>query len=214
MERLELLVPVLVVLALGTLFISLRQKEADCGCGLPTAQETGEYQENAPVAVFDNQPVASKMAELISGEVPVLGEALDERWIEVDLSDQKLYAHNGDKIDYEFLISGGKWAPTPTGEYRIWIKLRYTKMSGGRKENNTYYYLPNVPFTQYFYKGYGIHGAYWHNNFGQPMSHGCINMAIPDAEKLFYWTSPPVVEGKGTVYPTKDNPGTRVVIHG
>ena len=86
-------------------------------------------------------------------------------------------------------------------------------MEGGKKENNTYYYLPNVPYTQYFYKGYGVHGAYWHNNFGQPMSHGCINMAIPDAEKLFYWTSPLVDQGQGIVYASKDSPGTKVVIH-
>jgi lipoprotein-anchoring transpeptidase ErfK/SrfK len=111
------------------------------------------------------------------------------------------------------LVSAGKWAPTPTGDFRIWIKLRYTLMHGGSKELHTYYYLPNVPYTQYFYKGFGLHGAYWHNNFGQPMSHGCVNLSIPDAEKLFYWTSPVLPEGKNQVTPTKDNPGTRVVIH-
>jgi lipoprotein-anchoring transpeptidase ErfK/SrfK len=39
----------------------------------------------------------------------------------------------------------------------------------------------------YFYKGYGLHGTYWHNNFGTPMSHGCVNLSIPDAEWLYYW---------------------------
>jgi len=73
--------------------------------------------------------------------------------------------------------------------------------------------LPNVPYTQYFYKGYGVHGAYGHNNFGYPMSHGCINMAIPDAEKLFYWTSPLLSQGKSVAYSSKEEPGTRVVIH-
>lgn len=217
------LVPVLFLLALGILFVSgqaAKNKEAACGCGIPGPEATGEYQEDEKMATFNDQPVEYKMAKLIPSEEAlkqqegaVLGAQTDERWIEIDLSDQRLYAHNGDNIDYEFLVSSGKWAPTPTGEFRIWIKLRYTLMHGGTKEKHTYYYLPNVPYTQYFYNAYGLHGTYWHNNFGHPMSHGCVNLATPDAEKLFYWTSPMVFEGKGVAYPSKDNPGTRVVIH-
>jgi len=195
-------------------------KETSCGCGPPQTEATGEFQNNAPQAIFNNQPVDYKLAELIPNpeflkekEGAVLGAATDERWIEVDLSDQKLYAHNGDKIAFEFLVSSGKWAPTPTGEFRIWTKLRYTKMEGGDKNKHTYYNLPNVPYTQYFYKGYGIHGTYWHNNFGQPMSHGCINLSIPDAEKLFYWTSPEIPQGKSIAYSSKEEPGTKVIIH-
>ena len=51
------------------------------------------------------------------------------------------------------------------------------------------YYLPDVPFTMYYYKGYGIHAATWHNNFGTPMSHGCINMRLEDAQWMFNWAS-------------------------
>ena len=51
------------------------------------------------------------------------------------------------------------------------------------------YYLPQVPYTMYFYKGYAIHGTYWHNNFGHPMSHGCVNMRTDDAAWLFNWAS-------------------------
>jgi lipoprotein-anchoring transpeptidase ErfK/SrfK len=51
------------------------------------------------------------------------------------------------------------------------------------------YYLPNVPYTMYFYRGYAIHGTYWHHNFGTPMSHGCVNMYTPDAEWMFYFSS-------------------------
>jgi len=47
------------------------------------------------------------------------------------------------------------------------------------------WYLPDVPYVMYFYSGYGIHGTYWHDNFGVPMSHGCINLTIPDAEWLY-----------------------------
>ena len=205
--------------ALGILFFSGNQflGKIFCGCGIPPPEATGEYKEGERIAIFNNQPVNYQMPKLaeenLAQEEKVLGAQYNERWIEVDLSEQKLRAWEGNNLVYEFLISSGKWAPTPTGEYRIWIKLKYTKMEGGRRGTRTYYYLPNVPYTQYFYKGYGLHGTYWHNNFGQPMSHGCINLATPDAEKLFYWTSPVVPEGKSVAYASKDNPGTRVVIH-
>jgi len=222
MRMMKWLTPSLLILAGLVLYFSGRSflHETSCGCGPPAVDENGEYRVEEKQAVFNNEKVDSQLAELtpsfesLAGqEGAILGATTDERWIEIDLSDQKLYAHEGDRLAYEFLISSGKWAPTPTGEFRIWIKLRYTKMEGGKKENNTYYYLPNVPYTQYFYKGYGVHGAYWHNNFGQPMSHGCVNMAIPDAEKLFYWTSPLLPQDKSIAYSSKEEPGTKVVIH-
>jgi len=89
-------------------------------------------------------------------------------------------------------------------------------MSGG--SGSGYYNLPNVPYTMYFFNsyiaksnGYGIHGTYWHSNFGHPMSHGCVNMKTEDAEKLFYWSNP----GAGSVsYPSANNPGTLITIYG
>ena len=106
------------------------------------------------------------------------------RWIDVDLSQQRLYAYEGNTIVASFLVSTGvPQFPTVTGQYRIYIKLVSTLMAGDG------YYLPDVPYTMYFYKGYGIHGTYWHNNFGHPMSHGCVNMYTPDAEWMFYWAS-------------------------
>jgi len=146
--------------------------------------------------------------------VDVLGSKNKEKRIEVDLNKQKLYAYEGDKKKMEFDVSTGKWVETPTGEYRIWTKLKYTLMTGGSKDDNTYYYLPNVPFTMYFYQGFGIHGAYWHNNFGHPMSHGCVNMIIEDAEKLFYWANPALPENSNNVLSSEDNQGTRVIIYG
>lgn len=214
--------PVAVLIASGVLFFSAKKflTDTSCGCGPPSAEASGEYETTDEIAVFNNQPVDYKLAELTptlealkQQAGAVLGATTDERWIEIDLSDQKLLAHDGDSISYEFLISSGKWAPTPTGEFKVWIKLRYTKMEGGKRGTNTYYYLPNVPYTQYFHKGYGLHGTYWHNNFGNPMSHGCVNLATPDAEKLFYWTSPTVPQGKNVTYPSKGNPGTKIVIH-
>ncbi len=107
-----------------------------------------------------------------------------QRWIDVNLTQQMVYAYEGDSVVNSFLVSTGTWQyPTVTGKYHIYVKLRYTDMSGPD------YYLPNVPFTMYFYQGYGLHGTYWHHNFGTPMSHGCVNLSIPDSEWLYNFAS-------------------------
>jgi lipoprotein-anchoring transpeptidase ErfK/SrfK len=104
------------------------------------------------------------------------------KWIEVDLSEQRLYAHEGQKTVLAALVSTGTWRyPTVTGRFHIYVKYLATRMRGPG------YDLPNVPYTMYFYGDYGIHGTYWHNNFGTPMSHGCINMKTPEARWLFNW---------------------------
>jgi hypothetical protein len=106
------------------------------------------------------------------------------RWIDVNLSQQMLYAYDGSTIVASFLVSTGVPAyPTVTGQFHIYMKLDSTLMAGPG------YYLPNVPYTMYFYYGYGLHGTYWHHNFGHPMSHGCVNMYTPDARWLYYWSS-------------------------
>jgi len=107
-----------------------------------------------------------------------------ERWIDVDLSQQRLYAYEGDTLMNSFVVSTGTWqTPTVTGKFNIWVKVRSQAMTGPG------YYLPDVPFVMYFYKDYGLHGTYWHNNFGTPMSHGCVNLATPDAEWLYNFAS-------------------------
>jgi lipoprotein-anchoring transpeptidase ErfK/SrfK len=99
------------------------------------------------------------------------------RWFDVDLSDQRMYAYEGDTLVRTFIVSTGTWqTPTVTGKFKVWVKLRSAAMSGPG------YYLPDVPYIMYFYQGYGLHGTYWHNNFGVPMSRGCVNLSIPDAE--------------------------------
>ncbi len=104
----------------------------------------------------------------------------DERWIDINLSTQRLYAYDGDKLMKTFVVSTGLPAtPTVTGRFRVYVKYTSTLMTGPG------YYLPGVPWTMYFYGGYGIHGTYWHNNFGYPMSHGCVNMRNEDAEWIF-----------------------------
>ena len=75
-----------------------------------------------------------------------------------------------------------------------------------------YYNLPNVKWVQYFYADYAFHGTYWHNDFGRPKSHGCINMTNADAKWLFDWAGPKW-DGKTTWYnASKANPGTLVIV--
>jgi lipoprotein-anchoring transpeptidase ErfK/SrfK len=107
-----------------------------------------------------------------------------ERWIDVDLTNQMVSAYEGDVMVNSFLVSTGTWlTPTVTGEYKVYVKYRSAPMTGPG------YYLPNVPYIMYFYKSYGLHGTYWHNNFGTPMSHGCVNLRTDDAAWLFDWAS-------------------------
>ena len=91
-------------------------------------------------------------------------------WIDINLSSQTLCLFHPGGTNCFLVSTGMPWTPTPTGTYHIWIKLSSTTMRGPG------YYLPGVPWTMYFYRGYGIHGCYWHNNFGHQMSHGCVNM--------------------------------------
>ena len=119
---------------------------------------------------------------------PIAGAPVQEpKWIEVDLSDQYLRAWERDRLVYGTYVSTGlPRYPTPPGTYRIYAKLRYERMRGGTPGID-YYDLPNVPHTMYFYRGYAIHGAYWHNNFGRVMSHGCVNLPLGAAEWMYTW---------------------------
>jgi hypothetical protein len=143
----------------------------------------------------------------------------DERWVEVDISDQKLTAWEDGKIFLESLVSTGlPWFPTPTGEFNIWLKVRSTTMEGG--EGKYYYNLPNVPYVMFFQndeipgsRGYSLHGTYWHNDFGSVHSHGCVNLPTPVAKELYYWVYPVLSNNQKSVYSSEDNLGTRVVIH-
>jgi LysM repeat protein len=101
----------------------------------------------------------------------------------VVLSQQMLYAYEGETLVRSTLISSGTWQfPTVQGTYHVYARYRYARMRGPG------YDLPNVPFVMYFYKGYGLHGTYWHNNFGHPMSHGCVNMPTDEAEWAYNWS--------------------------
>lgn len=118
------------------------------------------------------------------------------KWIEVDLSQETTTLYLGNVPIKTFLISSGRAAtPTEVGTFHVYRKYNLTTMTGTIL--GEYYYIPNIPWVSYFDDGEAFHGTYWHHNFGHPMSHGCINMSIPDAKILYDFA--PV--------------GTKVVVH-
>jgi lipoprotein-anchoring transpeptidase ErfK/SrfK len=229
------------LLSLLAIFLSLTIVKLASGSLVPTVSSagqkpldlselTGDYDTTAQWGIYNNKqfPLPKNLA-VLNEPSDVLGvtssfeniiNPVTEKKIMVDLTHQHIFAFEGNTQVYDFPVSTGKWHPTPTGTFHIWIKLRSTRMQGGSKALGTYYNLPNVPYTMYLYNdeypktdGYGIHGAYWHNNFGHPMSHGCINMRTEDVAKLYYWANPNL-DGKPSILATEDNPGTEVVIYG
>lgn len=187
---------------------------------------TGEYDSTQTVGQFLDDLVASspisppaEQAQLPASGY-VLGDTTATKRIEVDLATQHLYAFEGDNLVYDFVISSGKWGRTPTGTFKIWGKFRFTKMEGGNKALHTYYYLPNVPYVMFFSnsevaasRGFSIHGTYWHNNFGTPMSHGCINMKTEEAGIIYAWAEPNIGD-KPSGRATAETPGTEITIYG
>lgn len=110
------------------------------------------------------------------------------RWIDINLTTQTLVAYEGDTPVYSTAVSSGAWPYlTVTGEFSIYARYEAQTMNGYALGFN--YYLPDVPYVMYFYGNYGLHGTYWHNNFGTPMSHGCVNLSTTDAEWLYNWSS-------------------------
>jgi hypothetical protein len=181
---------------------------------------SGSIDINKKVGLWHGESIQIPAYIFDIGEKKVLSVVpREERWIEVDLSDQKLTAWENGNVFLESLVSTGlPWFPTPTGEFSIWLKVRATTMEGG--EGNYYYNLPNVPYVMFFQnkeipgsRGYSLHGTYWHSDFGKVHSHGCVNLPTSIAKELYYWTYPMLSNDQKSVYVSDDNPGTKIVIH-
>jgi hypothetical protein len=119
-----------------------------------------------------------------SWDIPAPAGKDSEIWLEVDLSSQTLFAYRGSTLLDSFAVSTGTSDnPTLPGSFKIYAKYDYYTMRGPG------YDLPDVPYTMFFFKGYSIHGTYWHHNFGTPMSHGCVNMETSAAAWLYEQTN-------------------------
>jgi lipoprotein-anchoring transpeptidase ErfK/SrfK len=138
------------------------------------------------------------------------------KWIEVSIPRQSLTAYEGTTPVYVTLVStgvGGTGDPEEThatvqGIFKIYEKHHTVTMDG--HESSDTFDLRDVPFVQYFHKGYALHAAYWHDDFGHTHSHGCVNLAPADAAWLFRWTDPRVPPGW---HATMAKEGTIVYVH-
>ena len=150
-------------LVLSASFVSLPTNKA-------TAHDTAKK-----VAANNTPQVTRKVSQLKNSS---------KRWIQIDLSEQRLIAWEGGKPQFGVIVSTGKKdTPTPVGVFNIYTKLPKTRMKGED------YDIEDVPHTMYYQGSYGIHGAFWHNSFGTPVSRGCVNLAPNQAKKLFNWAS-------------------------
>ncbi len=136
----------------------------------------------------------------------------DELWLDVNLQEQTLVAYRGETPVYATLVSTGKARyETPVGEFRIERKVSMRTMNSRQGAKETYA-VDKVPWTAYFKDSYALHTAYWHSGFGRVRSHGCINLAPADAQRIYGWMGPHAAPGWREVYATDEQPGTRVVI--
>lgn len=145
--------------------------------------------------IADNQWIQQTHVSLVDAtrrpkEIPP-----NSLWVEVDLYEQTIAAYEGNQLVYATLMSSGQESnPTQEGIYQIWSRWEADTMDG-LEGKPTYYDLEDVPYPMYFDGSIGFHGAYWHDNFGFPQSHGCINLAPYDAEYLFNWSKRSIAVG-------------------
>ncbi len=148
--------------------------------------------------------------------MPAWGKS-GEKWIDVNITKQSLVLFEGVKAVYATLVSTGEAGlqdaenstATQRGIFRIHTKFVSATMDSD--EVGEEFELRDVPYVQYFEKGYALHGAYWHDRFGVPKSHGCINLAPEDARRIFFWTEPALPTGWYAVL--KPLRGTVLFVH-
>jgi lipoprotein-anchoring transpeptidase ErfK/SrfK len=143
----------------------------------------------------------------------------DRKWIDISIGEQSLIAYVGTRPVYATLVSTGrggmgdpeKAQATIRGTFMVYQKHVSSTMDGEDDVSDSFN-LQDVPFVQYFHKGFAIHGTYWHDEFGKIRSHGCVNLSPVDAAWLFEWTDPSVPPGwHGAINKER---GTVVYIHG
>ena len=141
---------------------------------------------------------------------PGVGPA--ERWVHVDTDEQTLTAYEGDRLVFATLVSTGKpgWE-TPVGTFRVWLKVRHAQMHGHRVP----YLVEEVPDILYFGQDVALHAAVWHDRFGTPVSHGCVNLSLADGDWIFRWAPPEIPDGWHLLNPAAAGlPALWVVVEG
>jgi hypothetical protein len=133
-----------------------------------------------------------------------------ERWVDIDLDRQVLVAYEGERPVYATLVSSGSGKyPSATGVFRMFAKLAETDMNG-QMGDEAPYSVATVPWTQFYSRDLALHTSYWHDRFGEPRSHGCINLAPIDARFLYFWSEPSVPPGWSAAFGVVEAPGSLV----
>lgn len=163
---------------------------------------------------------AEALRPIARDETTPISPGVEDKRIRVSLGRQTLSAYEGETEVFRCQVASGTTyfgadglahgGITPAGSYPIWSKRTSRHMEGGTLEEG--YDLPGVGWANYFSSnGAAIHSAYWHNDFGTPKSHGCLNARPADAKWLFRWTRPEVDYNSGVI--TVQWPGgTRVIV--
>ena len=141
--------------------------------------------------VGPNEWVDSRQVARVDPRSTPPKDVTTSRWIEVNLFEQTLAVYDNNKLTFATLVSTGVdpfW--TRPGLFHIYEKKPTETMSGATTaDRSDYYYLEDVPWTMYFDEQRALHGAYWHNGFGYPRSHGCVNLSVGDSRWLFDWAN-------------------------
>jgi hypothetical protein len=152
-----------------------------------------EIEKSVFVPYYNMRLVPNEELSLLSPEVPE-----SEKLIHVDLTTQLVTAFEGDALVFSSRCSsGGKGTRTPTGNFQTYHKAPSVHMNNQDEDTKHHYDLPGVPWCSFF-TGYGnaFHGTYWHNDYGRPRSHGCVNLPSEDAKWLYRWSRPNVPIGE------------------
>jgi hypothetical protein len=154
---------------------------------------------------------AAHIRRIDPAELTPLSPGVSKR-VEVDLKTQIITAYENDvPVLTSRVASGYGDNRTPTGTHHVLFKSPTSRMTGG--SGSGYYDLPGVPFPTYFtWRAAATHGAYWHNDFGHPRSHGCLNMLAPVARWFWRWTEPSAPYEAKRYNTPRDTIGTEIKV--
>jgi hypothetical protein len=169
----------------------------------------------------DGELVLESQVLVVEPTAPPEGVGEGDRWIQIDLTHQVLVAYDWKRPRYVTLVSTGRTRTpspelnylTPKGLHQIRGK-HLTSTMDNDEPGEPPYSLEDVPYVMYFKGAYAFHSAFWHDRFGRPRSHGCINLAPKDAKWLYNWAGPDLPESWHGGAATEENPGTWVWVHG
>lgn len=154
---------------------------------ISTGTSTAVNDTTGSIVTADATFASDTTATLIVPAKPSFGGVAEGKSIVVDISDQQLYAYENGILTNTFAVSTGKYPYfTPVGNHSVLAKLPYVHYAGVDLDG-TAWDLGLVPWNLRIYPKHYIHYAYWHNNFGHPMSHGCVNVNLENMKWVYDW---------------------------